>query len=148
MLCISLFLGWIFIVSGVPQFVSQHIISSGISPQILKTLILIFLLALGCLIENQTIIILIVPIFIPGLRAMGIDLVHFGVVMMLIICIGLMTPPMGLSLFIMSNITKVKIERIIREIIPFLVPLLIITWILAYIPNLTLYLPKLFNLLD
>lgn len=144
----ALFLGWVLIVSRIPQNIAEYIISLGLNVNIFIMVILIFLLLLGTMIENSTIILLVIPIIIPGLRTMGIDLVHFGVVMMLTICIGLLTPPMGLSLFIASNMTNVKIERIIREIMPFLIPLITITFILAYLPDLVLYLPRLFNLID
>lgn len=144
----SLFLGWVITVSRIPQNLTVAIMSLGVNASILKLLIIIFLLFLGCFIENSTIILLVVPVLIPGLRALGIDLVHFGVVMMLVICIGLVTPPMGLSIFLMSNITGVKIERIVREILPFLIPLIGISLILAYIPGLVLYIPKFFNLIE
>ena len=78
-------------------------------------LVNIILLVLGCLLEGSTILLVIVPIFIPTAKALGIDLVHFGVVVVVNIMIGLLTPPYGLLLFVLANMTKQPLVAIVRE---------------------------------
>ena len=83
-------------------------------------LVNIILLILGCLLEGSTILLVIVPIFIPTAKALGIDLVHFGVVVVVNIMIGLLTPPYGLLLFVLANMTKQPLGAIVREAAPFI----------------------------
>ena len=83
-------------------------------------LVNIILLILGCLLEGSTILLVIVPIFIPTAKALGIDLVHFGVVVVVNIMIGLVTPPYGLLLFVLASMTKQPLWAIVREAAPFI----------------------------
>ena len=85
----------------------------------------LILLVLGCLLEGTTILLVIVPVFIPTANALGIDLVHFGIVCVVNIMLGLVTPPYGLLLFVMTTISGCSLSRIIREILPFLLALLV-----------------------
>jgi C4-dicarboxylate transporter, DctM subunit len=86
-----------------------------------------------------------VPIFIPTAKALGIDLVHFGVVVVVNIMIGLLTPPYGLLLFVLANMTKQPLVRIVREAAPFIVMSLVVLAIIATIPDAVLWLPRLFG---
>ena len=86
-----------------------------LSPIGFLLLVNVILLVLGCLLEGTTILLVIVPIFIPTAKALGIDLVHFGVVVVVNIMIGLLTPPYGLLLFIIANMTKQPLRAIVRE---------------------------------
>jgi C4-dicarboxylate transporter DctM subunit len=101
------------------------------------------LLILGCLLEGSTILLVVVPIFIPTARALGIDLVHFGVVVVVNIMIGLLTPPYGLLLFIIANMTKQPLSAIVREAAPFIVMALVVLAIITAVPESVLWLPKL-----
>jgi tripartite ATP-independent transporter DctM subunit len=103
----------------------------------------IVLLILGCLLEGSTILLVVVPIFIPTAKALGIDLVHFGVVVVVNIMIGLLTPPYGLLLFIIANMTKQPLSAIVREAAPFIVMALIVLAIITALPASVLWLPKL-----
>ena len=103
----------------------------------------IVLLILGCLLEGSTILLVVVPIFIPTAKALGIDLVHFGVVVVVNIMIGLLTPPYGLLLFIIANMTKQPLSAIVREAAPFIVMALVVLAIITAVPELVLWLPKL-----
>jgi len=103
----------------------------------------IVLLILGCLLEGSTILLVVVPIFIPTAKALGIDLVHFGVVVVVNIMIGLLTPPYGLLLFIIANMTKQPLSAIVREAAPFIVMALLVLAIITAVPELVLWLPKL-----
>jgi C4-dicarboxylate transporter, DctM subunit len=103
----------------------------------------IVLLILGCLLEGSTILLVVVPIFIPTANALGIDLVHFGVVVVVNIMIGLLTPPYGLLLFIIANMTKQPLSAIVREAAPFIFMALVVLAIITAVPESVLWLPKL-----
>jgi tripartite ATP-independent transporter DctM subunit len=102
----------------------------------------IILLVLGCLLEGTTILLIIVPIFIPSVRALGIDTVHFGVVVVVNIMIGLLTPPFGLLLFIVANMTRQPLLDIVRESIPFILAAILMLAVITFIPETVLWLPR------
>jgi tripartite ATP-independent transporter DctM subunit len=101
------------------------------------------LLVLGCLLEGSTILLVVVPIFIPTAKALGIDLVHFGVVVVVNVMIGLLTPPYGLLLFIIANMTKQPLSSIVREAAPFIVAALLVLALITAVPESVLWLPRL-----
>src|SRR5207248_5146769 len=101
------------------------------------------LLILGCLLEGSTILLVIVPIFIPTAKLLGIDLVHFGVVVVVNIMIGLLTPPYGLLLFVLANMTKQPLAAIVREAAPFIVVALVVLLAIGVFPDTILWLPRL-----
>jgi tripartite ATP-independent transporter DctM subunit len=102
----------------------------------------IILLVLGCLLEGSTIILVILPIFIPTAKALGIDLVHFGVVTIFNIMIGLVTPPYGLLLFIISAISGAPLRNIIRDTMPFVWAMIVALAIITFVPETVLWLPR------
>lgn len=110
--------------------------------QFLIAINLLFLL-LGCILEAGAILLIIVPIFIPTAQALGIDLVHFGVVVVVNAMLGLITPPYGLLLFIVSSITKQPLVQIVRDLIPFLIALVIALGVITFVPDFVLWLPRL-----
>jgi C4-dicarboxylate transporter DctM subunit len=103
----------------------------------------ILLLILGCLLEGSTILLVIVPIFIPTAKALGIDLVHFGVVVVVNIMIGLLTPPYGLLLFVLANMTRQPLGAIVREAAPFIAAALLVLVAISLFPDTILWLPRL-----
>ena len=105
----------------------------------------ILLLILGCLLDASTILLVIVPIFIPTAKTLGVDLVHFGVVVVVNVMIGLLTPPYGLLLFVVANLTKQPLLAIVREAAPFIVAAILILALITAVPDTVLWLPKLFN---
>ena len=102
----------------------------------------VILLVLGCLLEGSTIILVILPIFIPTAKALGIDLVHFGVVAVFNIMIGLVTPPYGLLLFIASAISGAPLGKIIKDAMPFVIAMIIALAIITFLPETVLWLPR------
>jgi TRAP-type C4-dicarboxylate transport system permease large subunit len=106
-------------------------------------LVNIVLLILGCLLEGSTILLVVVPIFIPTAKALGIDLVHFGVVVVVNIMIGLLTPPYGLLLFVLASMTKQPLSAIVREAAPFIVAAILVLATITAVPESVLWLPKL-----
>ncbi len=103
----------------------------------------VIILLLGCVLEGGAILLIIVPILIPAVDAMGIDLVHFGVVVVVNAMLGLITPPYGLLLFIVSNITRQPIGAVIKEIWPFILALLGALAFITFVPDFVLFLPRL-----
>jgi TRAP-type C4-dicarboxylate transport system permease large subunit len=106
-------------------------------------LVNVILLVLGCLLEGSTILLVVVPIFIPTAKALGIDIVYFGVVVVVNIMIGLLTPPYGLLLFILANMTKQPLAAIVREAAPFIVAAVVVLVLITAVPDAILWLPRL-----
>jgi len=100
------------------------------------------LLGLGCLLEGTTILLIIVPILIPSVKALGIDTVHFGVVVVVNIMIGLLTPPFGLLLFIVANMTRQPLIAIVSEAVPFIVAAIAMLGVITFVPETVLWLPR------
>lgn len=139
----SLF-GWIMAREGVPLLLANTFMSISENPYVILLLINIMLLALGCFMEPITIMIILVPILTPLIQAVGIDLVHFGVVMTLNLMIGLITPPLGMVMFVVANIAKITIGELTKELLPLIVALLIVLLLITYIPSLVLWIPNMF----
>ena len=97
----------------------------------------------GFFLEGLAIMILVVPVMTPTMAAIGIDPVHFGVVLVFNLMIGLMTPPMGIGLFVVSGVSGVRLEDIVREVVPFIAPLLVVLVLLIVFPPLVTWLPNL-----
>jgi TRAP-type C4-dicarboxylate transport system permease large subunit len=104
----------------------------------------LFLLVLGCIEAVMPILIIMTPILVPALGKIGVNPIHFGVVLTLNLLIGLMTPPHGASLFLVLGITKGDMKELLKELWPFLIALLILLGIVTYIPEIVLFLPKAF----
>jgi len=96
----------------------------------------------GCVLDPVTAMVIMVPIFIPLAQQVGIDLIHFGVVVVINLMIGLVTPPVGVLLFLTSAMAEEKVEHVIRELTPFLVALLLVLLISTYWPGMVMWLPN------
>jgi TRAP-type C4-dicarboxylate transport system permease large subunit len=112
-------------------------------PLLFLLLINIFVLVLGCFLDATTIILVIVPLFIPACKALGIDLVHFGVLVVVNSMIGLITPPYGILLFVINAVTGIPIKEIIAEIWIFFITLIAALITLIIFPDMVLWLPRL-----
>ena len=105
----------------------------------------ILILLLGCVLDASTIILVIIPLFLPTCTNLGIDLVHFGVVAVVNCMIGLITPPYGILLFVLNAITRIPLAEIIREVWLFLAVLVLALIVLILFPSATLWLPRMFG---
>jgi len=132
----------VVIQENIPQTISTLMAGTEISPLIFLLLVNILVLALGCILDATVIILVIVPLFIPTCNALGIDLVHFGVLVVVNSMIGLITPPYGILLFVISAVTRIPLVEIIREIWGFLAVLLIALLTMIMLPDLILWLPR------
>jgi C4-dicarboxylate transporter DctM subunit len=133
---------WILAVEQAPQMLVQAIKGVTSNPWVLLLLLNVSLLLLGMVMESIAIMIILVPILLPVLTAFGIDLTHFGIVLLINLVIGQMTPPVGVLLFVASSVSHTKLSDIIREMKPFYVALIGVLALVTYIPALSLWLPS------
>ena len=134
---------YVVTVENIPASLARFMGGYDLSPIGFLLLVNIILLILGCLLEGSTIILVVLPIFIPTAKALGIDLVHFGVVCVVNIMIGLLTPPYGLLLFVLANMTKQPLGAIVREATPFILVAIGVLAIITILPDSILWLPRL-----
>ncbi len=135
--------GWLMTILQVPQQASSAMLEMTSSKELLYLLMLACYLFLGTFMETGAIILLVVPIFAPIAQHVGIDLIQFGVVTVISLAIGMATPPVGISLFAVCGISNISIAQLTVKVLPFLVTLIFGMLLLAYIPQLTLFLPNL-----
>jgi len=135
-------LNYIVIAENIPSYMSSILTGIDMHPLMFLVLINIFVLILGCFLDATTIILVIVPLFIPACKALGIDLVHFGVLVVVNSMIGLITPPYGILLFVINAVTGIPIKEIISEIWIFFITLIAALITLIIFPDMVLWLPR------
>ena len=135
--------GWVITILQIPETVKNGLTSITTSPIVMLLIITAVLLIAGCFMEMMAIMLITVPIFLPVLLEVGVDPVHFGVVMVIALMLGLLTPPFGLNLFIVQRIAKEPIMNIIKDLVPFFILIIFIILILIFIPSIVTYLPGL-----
>jgi len=133
---------WILVTENITDYVAEFIFSFTKNPLAILLMINVFLLTVGCVLEAAPIMVLTIPIFVPLIKQIGIDPVHFGVVMVLNLMIGLITPPVGMILFVITEISGLQIEKLMRSIIPFILPLIIVLLLITIFPPLVLTIPN------
>jgi TRAP-type C4-dicarboxylate transport system permease large subunit len=136
--------GWMLTATGVTAAISQWVLGFTKEAWVFLLLANLLMLFVGCFLEPTAAITILVPILVPICQQLGIDLVHFGLVMVLNLMIGLLHPPMGLVLFVLARVAKLSVERTTMAILPWLVPLLASLVLITYVPKAVLWLPKLF----
>ncbi len=127
---------------NIPAVLSAALQGTALTPIAFLVAVNLLLLVLGCLLEGTTILLIIVPVLLPTAQALGIDPVHFGVVAVVNIMIGLITPPYGLLLFIMVRIAEVPLKDLIRDTLPFLAVMIGSLALITFVPGLVLFLPR------
>jgi tripartite ATP-independent transporter DctM subunit len=137
----SLF-AWIMAREQGPQMVAAVLTGLTDNPYVFLLLVNIALLLIGMLLEPVAALLIMVPILLPVAREYGVDPLHLGVIMILNLVIGLLTPPVGLVLYVLSSVTGAPVQRVMIGTLPFLVPLLITLLIVTYVPALCLWLPQ------
>jgi len=139
-------LGWVMVQQRIPNAIINAILELSTSPWVVLLLVNAVLLVLGCFMESIAIMLIAVPIFVPLMERIGVDLVHFGVVMVLNLMIGLVTPPVGLCLYAISSVSNVPISALLAEIWPYLLALLVVLGIVTFVPEFSTWLPRQFGL--
>ena len=138
-------LNFIVISEQIPQSIAMLLEGTDVNPIVFLIVVNLLILALGCILDATTIILVIVPLFIPTCEVLGIDLVHFGVLVVVNSMIGLITPPYGILLFVINAVTDIPLREIISEIWAFLVILIAALLIMLLVPDLVLWLPRVFG---
>jgi tripartite ATP-independent transporter DctM subunit len=136
---------YVITAENIPSTLSAMLQGLQFTPLTYLLLVNVLLLILGCLLEGTTILLVIVPVLLPTAQALGVDPVHFGVVAVVNIMIGLITPPYGLLLFIMVRIAEVPLRDLIRDTLPFLAVMIGALALITLVPDLVLYLPRVFG---
>ena len=139
----SAFYGWVLMRTGLTLKLAEALVGFSRDPAVILILINVFLLVVGCFLDSTVAILILGPIFMPVLAAAGIDPVHFGVVMVLNLMIGLMTPPFGMILFVMQQVSGLSFEDVVKACMPTLVPLVVVLALITFIPSLVTWLPNL-----
>jgi len=141
----ALIFNYIVASENIPALVSKAMKGLDVSPLMFLLAVNVLFLILGCLIDATTIILVIIPLFVPTCRAMGIDMVHFGVVAVVNCMIGLITPPYGVLLFVVNAITGISLKEMISEIWSFIGVLVAALLIMIFVPDVVLFVPRLFG---
>ena len=139
----SIAMGWLLAIQQVPQQLGDALFSLTENKQVFLALMMIFILLIGCVVEGVPAKLMLVPMLLPVIDAYGVDRVHFGIILQLGLLIGIVTPPMGIGLYIMVEVGKVPFEKVAVACLPFLVPLMVVWIALTFMPGLSLWLPNL-----
>jgi len=136
--------GWLLTVTHVAEAIANAVLALTHSQAAFLLLANLLMLFVGCFLETTAAILILVPILMPIVLKLGIDPVHFGLIMVLNLMIGLLHPPLGMVLFVLARVAKLSVERTTVAILPWLVPLLLSLIAVTYVPEITLWLPRLF----
>ncbi|MGL3608087.1 TRAP transporter large permease [Rhizobium sp. G187] len=139
----ALVFNYVVTIENIPESIKVLLTSWEMSPTVFLIFVNVLLLLLGCFLEGTTILLIVVPVLIPTAQALGIDLVHFGVVVVVNIMLGLVTPPYGLLLFIVAKISGAPLRDIVRDAAPFIFWMVLCLGIITFIPATALWLPRL-----
>ena len=139
----ALVFNYVITVENIPKVVAALLKGWQMSPAMFLLVANVILLVLGCFLEGTTILLVILPVMLPTAQALGIDPVHFGVVAVVNIMLGLVTPPYGLLLFMMVKIADVSLTELVKEVMPFLAVMIGALALITYVPDLVLFLPRL-----
>lgn len=140
-------MSWIMAYTGIPQAISNIIMSISDNPIVILFIMNITLLIVGTFMDLTPAVLIFTPIFLPIATQLGLHPVHFGIVLVFNLCIGIMTPPVGSVLFVGCSVADVSIEGVIKPLLPFFVALIAVLFLITYVPALSLILPKLFGLI-
>lgn len=140
----SIGLSWIMSYENIPQNVSEALLNLSNNPFVILLIINLILLFVGIFMDMTPAVLIFTPIFLPVVvTQLGMDPIHFGIIMVLNLCVGLCTPPVGSVLFIGCSVTGIKIEKVIKPLIPIFVAMIVVLLLVTYIPKLSLWLPNL-----
>ena len=139
----SIAMGWLLAIDQAPQKLADQIFALTDDRNVFLALLLVFIILVGCVVEGVPAKLILVPTLLPVTDAYGIDRVHFGIVMQLGLLIGIATPPMGIGLYIVSEVGRVRFEAVTVAVLPFLVPLIAVLILLTYVPEVSTFLPDL-----
>ena len=142
----SLALSWVLSFEGIPQGIAESLLAISDNKIVVLLLINVLLLMVGTFMDMTPAILIFTPIFLPVVVGFGVDPLHFGILMVANLCIGLCTPPVGTVLFAGAGISKVSVQAIIRPLAPLYIAMLVALILITFVPQITLLIPRLFGL--
>ena len=135
-------MGWLFAYEQIPQKVAESMLMLTSNKYIFLFLLITFLVIIGCVLEGIPALLITLPVLLPLADQFGIDRVHFGLIVVYGLLIGIVTPPMGIALYIMVEVAEVSFEEIVVAVLPYLIPLIAVLFLITYVPQITTYIPN------
>ena len=141
----SMSMSWIMAYENIPQNITEILLSVSDSKVVILLIINLTLLFVGVFMDMTPAVLIFTPIFLPVVTEMGMDPTHFGIIMVLNLCVGLCTPPVGSVLFVGVGIAGTTIEKVVRPLLPLFIAMIVALMLVTYIPELSLWLPRAFG---
>lgn len=142
----SMAMSWLFSFESIPQLMTTFLLETVSHPIAIFLLINITLLVVGTFMDMTPAVLIFTPIFLPVVTSLGMDPVHFGIIMVLNLCIGLCTPPVGTILFVGAGVAKISVADVIKPLLPFVAAMVVVLLLITFLPQLSLWLPGVFGL--
>ena len=139
----SIAMGWLLAIDQTPQKMAEATFALTENKNVFLALLLVFIIIVGCVVEGVPAKLILVPTLLPVIDAYGIDRVHFGIIIQLGLLIGIATPPMGIGLYIVAEVGRVRFEKVTMAVLPMLIPLISVLVLLTYVPQFATFLPDL-----
>jgi len=146
LICTSMAMSWLFSFESIPELMSDFLLEQFSNKFVIFLVINIVLLIVGTFMDMTPAVLIFTPIFLPVVTALGMHPVHFGIVLVLNLCIGLCTPPVGTILFVGSGVAGISVSQVIKPLLPFLLIMVIVLMMVLFIPEISMFLPNIFNL--
>ncbi|WP_423299420.1 TRAP transporter large permease [Glutamicibacter nicotianae] len=144
---VSTIMAWVMAFSGIPAAISNGLLGLTSSPTMILLLIMVILLIVGTFMDPTPAILIFVPIFLPIVTEFGVDPIHFGIMVTFNLCLGTITPPVGNVLFVGAKVAGLRAEPVIKALVPFFIALIAMLFVVAFVPQLSMWLPELLGLL-
>jgi len=144
----SMAMSWLFSFEGIPQMLTSTLLDSFENPIVIFLIINLILLVIGTFMDMTPAILIFTPIFLPVATALGMHPVQFGMIIVLNLCIGVCTPPVGTLLFVGSGVAKVSVTKVIKPLLPLLGAMVFVLFLITYFPEISLWLPRVFGLIE
>lgn len=141
----SMSMSWVMAFADIPQTVTAALLGVSENPIVILLLINVILLCVGVFMDMTPAVLIFTPIFLPVVTKLGMDPVHFGIVMVINLCIGLCTPPVGSVLFVGIGVAKISLEKVLKPLIPLFIVMILVLFLVTYVPQLSMFLPSLFE---
>ncbi len=143
----SLLFAWVLLIEQVPQIIVDYLTQLSSDKWVLLTIVVIAFLVLGCFIEATIVFLVVAPMLLPTLKAVGINEIHFGIITVVAMGIGLFTPPVGLALYMLRDMCEISFEEAVKAVAPFLIALVAALALITYVPEIVLVVPRALGLL-
>ena len=143
----SIAMSWVMSYENIPQEISNTLLSISDNPIVILIIINLILLFVGIFMDMTPAVLIFTPIFLPIVTSLGMDPIHFGIIMIMNLCIGLCTPPVGSVLFVGCSVAGLSIQKVIKPLLPLFLAMIVVLLLITYFPDLTLWLPRAFDLI-